>query len=345
MRRLNDRFPSASLTEDELVARIAQALDAPPRTLRVGIGDDAAAWKTHPHHLSLLTTDMLVDGVHFRTAQTSPESLGRKALAENLSDIAAMGGAPMVAVVALGLTAEVDDDWIRQFYRGMAALAREARCAVAGGDIVRAPVLTIAITVAGEVPASRLLTRAGAKPNDIAAITGPLGRAAAGLKLIEAIKPPQVEANALATLRNAYLAPTARLREGQYFGSRRAVHALMDLSDGLSTDGARMARASGLDLVLDAASLAAGDDVSAAAAHLGLNAADLVLNGGDDYELLAAIDPRAYAHVAATYRKRFGRPLIAIGRFTEGDSRVWIERLGNREPVAATGYDHVRRLH
>ncbi|MBV8367029.1 MAG: thiamine-phosphate kinase [Candidatus Eremiobacteraeota bacterium] len=344
MRRLSDREASSSLTEDELVARIAEALAAPPRALRVGIGDDAAAWKTHPHHLSLLTTDMLVDGVHFRRAQTTPQALGRKALAENLSDIAAMGGTPAVAVVALGLTADVDDDWIRGFYRGMAALANSASCAIAGGDIVRAPALTIALTVAGEVRASRMRTRANAKANDVAAITAPLGRAAAGLALIDAAKPLHLDPAIAASLQQAYFEPRARLREGRYFGSRRAVHALMDLSDGLSTDGARMARASHLDLVLDAGALTPGDDVVAVAQQRELDAVDLVLNGGDDYELLAAIDARAYKHVADGYRKRFGRPLIAIGRFVSGDGSVWIERSGKREAVTSSGYDHLRRL-
>ena len=150
------------LTEDALIAAIADALGAPSRPLRVGIGDDAAAWQPKRHHLALLTTDLLIDGVHFRLDSTPAESLGRKALAENLSDIAAMGGAPTVAVVGLGLTPAIDEAWIRQFYRGMSALASSSRCAIAGGDIVRAPVLTIAITVAGEVRRTSMRLRSGA---------------------------------------------------------------------------------------------------------------------------------------------------------------------------------------
>jgi thiamine-monophosphate kinase len=325
-----------SITEDELIASIAQTLGAPPRTLRVGIGDDAAAWKTSPHHLSLLTTDMLVDGVHFRLRDTSPEALGHKALAENLSDIAAMGGWPTVAVIALGLPREVDEAWVRGFYRGLAALANSARCAIAGGDIVRTPALTLGITVAGEVRRTHLRTRSGARAGDIAAITGPLGRGAAGLHVV------LERSSSFEELRQAYLEPQPRLREGRYLGSCRAVRALMDLSDGLSTDAHRMARASNVDVALDAAALAPIKAVDEAARALRVDAMDLVLNGGDDYELLAAIEPRAFKHVAAGFAKRFKRPLIAIGRFERGDGRVWIERLGKREPLAAAGYDHLR---
>jgi thiamine-monophosphate kinase len=341
--------PRPSITEDELIAAIEASLGAPPRTLRLGIGDDAAVWKVNPHHLSLLTTDMLVDGVHFRLAATSPQALGRKALAENLSDIAAMGGWPTVAVIALGLTDRVDETWVRGLYAGIASLAKEARCAIAGGDIVRAPVVTLGVTVVGEVRRTHLRTRAGAKPGDIAAVTGPLGRSAAGLRLLDktgtSVVLERSSSPDFATLlRAAYLEPTPRLREGRYLASRRAVRALMDISDGLSTDATRMARASSVDIVLDAAALAPDPAVAAAAQALGADGTDLVLNGGDDYELLAAVEPRAFQHIAAGFAKRFGRPLLRVGRFEAGAGRAWIDRLGKREVVAPAGYDHLKDL-
>jgi thiamine-monophosphate kinase len=343
VRSLKAASPRA-LREDDLVAAMVEALGEPPRILRVGIGDDAAAWKAKPHHLSLITTDMLVDGVHFRSAATTPEALGSKALAENLSDIAAMGGWPTVAVVALGLTADVDEAWVRGLYRGLAALARSARCAIAGGDIVRAPVLTLGVTVVGEVRPTQLRTRAGARAGDVAAITGPLGRAAAGLRVLDA-DPARTRAIAgLELLRAAYLTPTPRLREGRYLASRRAVNALMDISDGLSTDAARMARASAVDVVFDLTALTASAAVQETAQALRLDASELVLHGGDDYELLAAVEPRSFKHVAAGFAKRFGTPLVPIGRFEPGDGHLWLERLGKREALAPAGYDHLQRL-
>lgn len=332
------------LTEDELVFAIAQALGAPPRRLRVGIGDDAAVWKASSSQLSLLTTDMLIDGVHFRLAGTSPEALGRKALGQNLSDVAAMGGWPTVAVVALGLTAVTDEAWVREFYRGLAGLARRVRCAIAGGDIVRAPVALIGISVAGEVRRSRLRLRSGARRGDVIALTGPLGLAAAGLKILEAGAQCMIDSKHAQAVTDAYLAPEPRLREGRFLASRRATRAMMDVSDGLSTDLARMAAASGVDAVIEESALAAAPPVAAAAKALGGAALDLVLHGGDDYELLVAVAPRAFQHLAKGYRQRFGRRLEAVGHFENGSGKVWIAAGGERRPLPAGGYDHLRNM-
>jgi thiamine-monophosphate kinase len=319
------------LTEDALIAAIREVVGAPVRPLRVGIGDDAAAWQPNAHHLALITTDLLSDGVHFRLAHTSPEALGAKALAESLSDVAAMGGSPTVAVVGLGLCATIDEAWIRGFYRGMAALASRSRCAIAGGDIVRAPALAIAITVVGEVRRTSMRLRSGARAGDVAAVTGALGLGAAGLRLLDAgvRKGHAVE---------RYLTPEPRLAEGRFLGSRRAVHAMMDLSDGLSTDLGRMARASGVDAVVERERL----DVHPSVEIAGVDPIDLILHGGDDYELLVAVDPRAFAHVARAFRARFSRPLAPVGRFEAGTEAVWIESNGKRRPLAPSGYDHLR---
>ena len=333
------------LSEDRLIAAIVQALGEQPLRLAVGIGDDAAAWKAPRSHLSLITTDTLVDGVHFLSAQTTPASLGHKALAVNLSDIAAMGGRPALAVVALGVTDVVDERWAREFYAGMAALARRCGCDIAGGDIVRSPVLSLSVTVAGDVRRSDLRLRSGAKPGDVACVTGPLGLAAAGLRLFR--HEPNVgkgnhgpsgpcPAKHVALLRAAYETPAPRLDEGGFLGSSRATHAMMDVSDGLSLDLARMARASGVDATIDLdalrphAALAGFDDV-----------ADLMLHGGDDYELLVAVDARAYPHLAKRYLSRFKRELAAIGKFDKGAGHVWESRAGRRSEHIARGYDHL----
>ena len=323
------------LTEDALITAIVEALGAPARPLRVGIGDDAAAWQPNAHHLSLVTSDMLVDEVHFRSAATPPSALGHKALAKNLSDIAAMGGKPVVAVVALGITPALDERWYRGFYDGMASLARSSRCAIAGGDIVRAPALTIAIAVVGEVRRTSMRLRSGACAGDVIAVTGALGLAAAGLRKLDRTPRPAADDSI-----RAYLTPEPRLADGAFLGSRRAVHALMDISDGLSTDVARMARTSKVDAVVDNAALF----VHASLRDAGADPYDLILNGGDDYELLAAIERRAFPHVARTFKARFGRPLRAVGRFTSGTGAVWIERDGKRAPLPAGGYDHLSRL-
>ncbi|HET9343511.1 MAG TPA: thiamine-phosphate kinase [Candidatus Eremiobacteraceae bacterium] len=325
------------LREDSLIAMIAAACGAPSRPLRVGIGDDAAAWKPNPHHLALVTTDMIVDDVHFRTRDSSAALIGRKALAKSLSDIAAMGGRPVLAVIALGVTAELDEAWYRSFYEGMNELARATHCAIAGGDIVRTPALTIGVTVIGEVRKTSMRLRSGAKAGDVIAVTGALGLAAAGLRALDSPTGRDRAKDAI----DAYERPQPRIDEGVFLGSRRAVHALMDISDGLSTDVRRMARASKVDAVIEGDALY----VHPALRDAGGEALDLILNGGDDYELIASIDKRAFDHVARSFKSRAGRPLRAIGRFEPGQGDVWLDRNGKREPLEPGGYDHFKRLH
>ena len=324
------------LTEDALIATIVDACGAPTRPLRVGIGDDAAAWKPSPHHLSLVTTDMLVDGVHFRTRSAGAGSIGAKALAKSLSDIGAMGGRPVLAVIALGVTSELDEGWYRSFYVGMSGLARKTRCAIAGGDVVRAPALTIAVTVIGEVRKTSMRLRSGARAGDVIAVTGALGLAAAGLRTLDA----QIEHDRFDEAVRAYLEPQPRIADGVFLGSRRAVHALMDISDGLSTDMRRMALASNVDAVIEADTLF----VHPALHRVGADPLDLILNGGDDYELIASIDARAFEHVARSFRARAGRPLRAVGKFEPGAGEVWLVRKGKREPLEPGGYDHLRKM-
>jgi thiamine-monophosphate kinase len=330
------------LTEDALVQALRDALGAPARKLVLGIGDDAAAWKPGKHHLSLITTDMLVDGIHFRLAETPPQSLGHKALAQNLSDIAAMGGSAMLCVIALGIPEHIEEPWLRELYRGLAALAERTGCAVAGGDIVRSAYLCIGITVVGEVKHSRMKTRAGARAGDVAAVSGPLGLSAAGLRLIDARRQSAVSPLSAQRLTQAYLEPQARCREGVFFGACKAVRAMMDISDGLSTDLARMARASNVDAVLSADALTPDAALLDVARVLALDARELMLNGGDDYELLVAVEPRAYSHVARGFQHRFRRPLRALGKFQTGRGRVWLQDAAGRHELKAGGHDHLR---
>lgn len=315
-----------------------------PRLLRVGIGDDAAVWKTRRSHLSLVSTDALVDEVHFRLGATSAGALGHKALAVNFSDIAAMGGSPTLAVVALGVTDRVDETWVRTFYHGMGTLAKRYGCAIAGGDIVRAPALFIAVTVIGEVRKSNLRLRCTAKAGDFACVTGALGLSAAALKAGVAadlqVRSARIDPVDAALLRAAYETPTPRVPEGKFLGASRSTHAMMDISDGLSLDAWRMASASKLDVCLDVDALRRHCPKALASLD---NSLELMLYGGDDYELLAAVDPRAYQHIARRFKARFGRELWVAGHFEQGDGKVWTLEDGNRREHAPRGYDHLNR--
>ncbi len=324
------------MTEDDLIGKL-HALVAPaaPSALLVGIGDDAAVWQPSRSRRSVITTDALVEGVHFTKAAMSASDIGHRALASNLSDIAAMGAKPVLATIAFGIGPETDEAWILDCYRGIAALAKRAKCAIAGGDITRAPAVTIAITIVGEVRASNLKLRSGVKAGDIIAVTGPLGASRAGLAV--AVDQPDLAGDPAATeALRAFRTPEPRLAEGKFLAASRNVRAMMDTSDGLSTDLARMARASGVGATIEAIPVA--DAAREIAKRAGADAEAWALDGGEDFELLIAVAARAFSHLAARFHKRFGRPLLRIGIATaEGGLR----KLGG-VAVKSAGWDHLR---
>jgi thiamine-monophosphate kinase len=217
-----------------------------------------------------------------------------------------MGARPILATVALGLPIDNAAADALALYRGIAEIATVHGCAIAGGDLTRAPLITIAITVVGEVRVSNLKTRAGARPSDVIAVTGPLGAARV----------------------SGYTAvPNPRIAEGRWLAASRSVHAMMDLSDGLSTDLPRMCARSKCGALVERVPVAAGADESGA------------LGGGEDYELLAAISARAFTYLAERFQKRFGRELERVGTFREG-AGVFRKTDRGEQPIAPAGWDH-----
>jgi thiamine-monophosphate kinase len=322
--------------EDDLIAKLQAIVSrAAPNALLVGIGDDAAVWQPSRSHRSVITTDALIEGVHFTRTAMSAADAGHRALASNLSDIAAMGAKPVLATIAFGVGPGADEAWILECYRGIAALAERAKCAIAGGDIVRAPAITIAITIVGEVRPSNLKTRAGMLPGDTIAVTGPLGASRAGL--VVATERPELadDPAAVAALR-AFRTPEPRLAEGRWLAASRNVRAMMDISDGLSTDLARLARASNAGATIEAVPVA--DCARTIAQRAGADAERWALDGGEDFELLVSVASRAFTHLAGRFHARFGRPLVRVGVAT-AERGV---RRSDGSPIASAGWDHLR---
>lgn len=284
--------------EDALIARLAAVLPPAPHT-RLGIGDDAAAVALPGGGLLLVTTDLLMEDVHFRLAWGALEDLGWKALAQNLSDIAAMGGVPTQAVIALGLPARLTPDDAVALYRGMAALAEPAGVEIVGGDTIKSiGPLTLGVTVLGRVAETDILTRAGGQPGDALYVTGTLGAAAAGVKLLDRARSiPDALRPAVA----AQLRPQPRLAAGRALAATHAVTAMMDLSDGVATDLHRLCRASGVGAEVDRATLPVHPVVPAACAWLadGSDPWTLALAGGEDFELLLTAPADAEASLRA----------------------------------------------
>ncbi len=251
-----------------------------PSPMTLGIGDDAAAWR-NPDSTELTTTDTMVEGVHFLHDGLSWNDLGWKALAVNLSDIAAMGGLPLHALVTLGLKPETQVDDVKAMYDGLLSACREYGCTIAGGDIVRSPVTFVTITVVGTAT-GHLLTRSSGRPGDVVAVTGPLGSSAGGLRVqMEGLT---LDQETKERLRNSHNRPMPRIREGQTL-VKSGVQTAMDISDGLIDDLSKLAAASGVGAVVCASRVPVDPRLKSAFPRDHLQ---LALNGGEDYELLFA---------------------------------------------------------
>jgi len=325
-------------TEDALVRRIRElAARTTGAGVRVGIGDDCAVLETHPGTRLLATTDLLIEDVHFRRRWAEPADLGWKALAVNLSDIAAMGGRPRWALVALagadGTTAEEID----AFYAGALELASAHDTVIVGGDTSSSPYgWMINVTLLGEATAP--LLRSTARPGDTLAVTGTLGRSAAGLAVLERETPSGVEPAALAAVTAAHLRPYPRVREGMWLAAAGGVTAMMDLSDGVGIDLPRLADESHAGALIDVERLPLDDATRAVAAALGADPLAWATGGGEDYELLLACEPTALARLQRGLAEAYRIHLTPIGEVTASGGVHW--RSQGREVTVARGFEH-----
>lgn len=325
------------LTEDEIVTRLRElAEQSSGGRVLLGIGDDAAVWQPSRSHRSVITTDALVDGVHFTRETMSLEDVGWRTTTANLSDLAAMGARPVLATIALGIPEAVDFEDLLALYRGIIACATTERLVIAGGDLTRAPALTIAMTAVGEVRASSVKRRSSGRPGDAVGVTGRLGASRAGFDIARGRVTLGQEGLREEALR-AHRRPRARVREGRWLAASASVHAMMDCSDGLSTDLARLCEASALGARLE--SIPVAPSALAAAEALREDPRAYALAGGEEYELIFTCAARAFAHLARRFQECFGSPLHRIGTLRRERGIVIAER-GEEKPVSRTGWDH-----
>jgi thiamine-monophosphate kinase len=324
--------------EFELLARLRERLPPAGSRVRIGSGDDAAV--TVPGGATATSVDALVEGVHFQRNTATLAQIGHKALATALSDLAAMGAETGEAYVALGVPADLDEAGCLELIDGITTLAAASETTLAGGDIARAPALTLVVTVVGHAAtAEQLVSRGGAEPGDALVLTGEIGAAAAGLLLLEQPElEPRISAQTAARLRQRQLMPSPQLAAGRALAAAGA-RAMIDLSDGLGGDAVHLAAASGAGLRIDAGTLPLAAGVAEVAVAAGRDPLELAVSGGEDYELLAALAPGHLANALRRLSEGDETTLTQIGEVTAAKG-VEI-RLPDGGILAPTGFDQL----
>lgn len=324
--------------EFEFIERVAQLELARPSAVCCGIGDDCAVLACDSERVRLITSDLMVEGVHFSFEGADPVWLGHKLLAVNLSDIAAMGGSPREAVVSLAIPPELDVGYMERVYLGLRALASRFGVNVVGGDTTRSTgPLVMNLTLTGEMDRDRVRYRSGASPGDLICVSGALGDAAAGLKLA------QGEAGALSEEDRGFLLrrhhrPEPRVALGRTLAASGTVTAMMDLSDGIASDLRHICRQSGVSAVIDRAAVPVSPAFRRFRELSYAGAGALELTGGEDYELLFTVaqgEKGAVESLAAEPR------ISCIGRIEAGDGRIYLKNAqGLRSELEARGFEH-----
>lgn len=318
-----DEFTLINRIQAQFSGLLAQGME--------GIGDDCAVLPTTDGQALVLTTDLLTEGVHFLLDGICPRELGAKSLAVNLSDVAAMGAAPVGSLLAVALPAKEHfsgsrkkwnpEQWISDFMEGYHALSEQFGVPLLGGDTsASASGITISVTAIGRTPLSNLKRRSAARVGDSICVAGELGASATGLQQLLANRP---DTDYVAAHRN----PIPQVLEGQWLGGRTEVHAMMDLSDGLASDLRHILRLSAVGATIELSQVPRPAGVSLKAA----------VAGGEDYKLLFTCANSDA--LSADYQIRFGVPIYRIGTITEGPELVWLMN-GEKYSRGFKGYSH-----
>lgn len=318
--------------EDTLVGEIAGKFPRFARQgVRVGIGDDAALWRPKPGFETILTSDWFLEGSHFLREKHPPDSVGWKCLARAASDVAAMGGTPRCFLLNLAIPAACTGRWLRGFLGGVRRASRFLHCTLAGGDTTRSERISISVTVVGEVPDGRAVLRSEARSGDLLFVSGSLGQAELGLRLLRKsggklrLRSPEMR---------KHFYPEPRVALGSWLAGNGVASAMMDLSDGLSSDLPRLCKASGVGATIELSRIPLPGGIDPKRAQ------PWALHGGDDYELLFTVPPSKALFFPAEYCKL---RLTQIGKITAERRIQVVDEEGTMRALAAAGWDPFRR--
>jgi len=322
------------------IEKIASGCLLRPQNILKAIGDDAAAFTMGSDEVILLTTDMLVERVHFLRHATSGFNLGYKSLAVNLSDIAAMGGTAKEAFVSIAVPGNCSVEYLEDVYKGLKTLAREFDVNILGGDTTGSKTdLILNISVIGSVPGNEILYRDAAQPGDIVFSTGCLGDSKAGLYLI--LNHIAADSEELKSLFDSHILPRPYLREGRFLASH-GVRAAIDVSDGLSSDLGHILKQSSVGASLYADKIPISENLRLFCGRFGFNPLEYALSGGEDYTLAGTLSRDKAEQIAHDYFKTFDQPLYLIGEITDSEKAEIIFPDGQSHVMTASGWDHFK---
>jgi thiamine-monophosphate kinase len=329
-----------TISERQLIAKIRSQAKIDKDRLVYGIGDDCAVYNLSENSADckygIITTDALVESVHFDLSWHPAKFLGRKSLSVNLSDIAAMGGRPLFALLTIALPSDAGSDLMDDFMIGFNEVLAEHGVLLIGGDTVKSSVFMISVTVLGEVEKNQVVYRSGAKDGDLIWVSGVLGQAAAGLEICRR----GIEISEIGTpLVKNHLNPTPRTGLGQLLAERKLATAMMDISDGVATDLAHICKESSVRAEIVSKLVPISNETKEAAVQLGCSAIDWALKGGEDYELLFTSSADHRDTLPELIKNKTGLSVSCIGAVKKGTG-VYINTAASQHEISYEGYDH-----
>lgn len=328
------------ISEFELIRLLTEDVTPDAHTI-VGIGDDCSVYEIAKNRYVLATCDMLIEGVHFSRKTASPFSVGSKAIACSLSDIAAMGGRPLFALVSIGLPATTPEEYVTDLYIGIRSVCRDYGIVLAGGDTVMSPDrLVIDVSMIGDCPRGKFVLRSGAKAGDAIAVTGFLGDSAAGLDLLEGAR-TEPDTERRSELVEAHLLPEPRIEQGQYLAENFKIHSMIDISDGFSGDLGHICKQSKLGARIWADKVPVSDTLAEFCRGARVDPLDYALSGGEDYELLFTLSASELERLTLEWPEEFDVPLFHIGEMDKAvDGILLLSEDGAERPLEAGSFEH-----
>lgn len=328
------------LGEFGLIQKIAEQFSRELPSNVEGIGDDCAMIAQSPEETLLVTTDLLVENIHFLREDISAFELGHKSLAVNVSDIAAMGGTPQYAFLSIALPSDLEGGWLKDFFDGFYALAKEHGVLLMGGDTTKSKQgVVINVALLGKAHPAKIKRRSQAKIGDFICVTDSLGDSGAGLEVIlKKYERTELEKK----LVSRHYLPRPHVAEGQFLAKESSVHAMMDVSDGIDSDLKRIMECSSCGVHVDLDQLPLSKEIQTFSQKYKLNPVEIAASAGEDYCLLFTVDPKSYEQVLKSYSECFQKPFYKIGKITEDKKFIYFNH-HQETKLSLQGFDHFKK--